>query len=296
MVQFLKNALPQSNLAKKGVSKITILTFQTIVIAMVKSLKLRRMASIVCLLVFGLVGCNKNTNEKQEVLYSQEELAKMREVLTNELGVSKDEIKETDTSFIIQNGCIHLSKKGLIERYAKPANTAARNFNFGNKVSAKNIGLVISTNVPLAWRTALQTAVSRHNALPASIKFSIPTNFSPVVAIRVNYVYNADKSILAWVNEFPSKNGLPSSSININSNPNISLSSIAKAYCLNHEMLHSISIMHQDSNPKYQFTTGNAACDNNWDFNSIMNPKLPITIPSTTFTSCDVAGLVRLYP
>lgn len=252
--------------------------------------------SAICILFGAIFSCEKTKSMIDADAITMEDALAMRNYLLK-YGFPEESIRETLTAFIVEDDII-FPKKDFWKNYKQTASSNdKKHYRYQNKVTAvTTVNVGVDNAVPVAWRTAIESAVNSWNALNGKIKFKYlgVINYCPANGITVSYLSLSDNNTFAR-GSFPTASGSPGFTLTINSTCTVTLTSAQKLKTAIHELGHNIGFMHTDVNPTdgSLITTATKSCNTGTDNASVMKQG---QVAFTDFSACDKVAFKALYP
>ncbi|MDL2212462.1 zinc-dependent metalloprotease [Bacteroides sp. OttesenSCG-928-J23] len=179
------------------------------------------------------VECSQEYNQSNDIDYIS---------IIKSMGFSLENLIEEEEQFIVEKDIV-LIKEDLLFYANEPITRQAQHKNLVSKPNQNDIKVKIHSSTPYSWYNGINQAIAAWNNIGSSIKMKLVTTSSYDIEIKAQN--KGENNRVAATGTYPSGNGKPGSTININSYYDY-LSTGQKAYIIVHELGHNIGFAHSD--------------------------------------------------
>ncbi len=245
-----------------------------------------------------LTGCQSSVNDASQIKEDSNQSLTDIEILV-ENGFPKDLIESKEDYYLV-DGDIMILKSQLNEMRGKSDDGPKSKQAYGGAGwglvhinSVDDITIAAASNVPSAWKSTIQSAVSNWNNLSNS-RVSFTYQSSPSNPDIMVY-YNAYSGGFYAVADQAYENN-PGSYIYINSLVASGLTSLEREEIITHELGHTIGFRHTDWQNSGESSANNIPFTPSFDSQSVMNSGSGGLRSWNGFSSNDVVATRVLYP
>jgi predicted Zn-dependent protease len=266
---------------------------------------------IVTAIVLVFAGCKKKDSAEAPVV--QDEISASTKAQITNLGFSTENAKKVEGGYLVE-GDILLTEENLSEKPISTHLSIAETEQYRTTNLVRSLPRVITisvTNLPTVYSTAVNTAISRYNALGLSITFQRASSGSTGTINVVGFNEGPSGGYITLGSAgFPTSSGNPYSQIRMNTNaaaygtnPNVNYI----ASVIQHEIGHTIGLRHTDYANRAYSCGGTAVNEGASNVGAIHIPGTP-TGPDAasymlacsnggnrTFNANDIVALNYLY-